>query len=618
MKKKIEIPPIHAIQDPTFLKDLTLPQLREFSQVVREEILQNVANNGGHLSSNLGVVELTIALHRNFDFSKDKLLLDVGHQCYTHKILTGRSLESLRKEDGISGFQKRKESAYDSFEAGHSSTSLSAAYGFAVTRDFQKKDYEVVAVIGDASIANGLAFEGLNNIGHSKHKVILVLNDNDMSISRPTGGFSHYLQRVRISSGYQSIKEKYHHVMAKTRFGNFLYRASARCKNAIKRFFLPSNLFDDLGFAYLGPVDGYDFKALDRAFAKAKKSRSSVCIHVITKKGKGYEPAEKDKLGTYHGVGPFDIEKGATPSFGNWSDLVSHEIFVNMEKNNQLFLINPAMTTGSKLNDIFARYPTRCFDVGICEEHAVSMASGIALNGYHPVLSIYSTFLQRSFDELQQDIARMDLPLTLLIDHAGLVGKDGETHQGIFDEAFLYSIPSTIIAMAKDEEELKDLMETSFQTNHIFAIRYPLGKRLEVSSSPHHYGIGEWVPLHQCRASSCVLTMGPISAEIQQIWKKKWKMDHIHVLYQKPILDGWIQKLLRYKRIYVYQPYATADGFIHELEDRLMKAGYQGKLSYYAIPRRFIAQGSVEEQWNRLHLSPEQVLEQILKEETHD
>lgn len=593
---------IHEIKNPKFLKTMSIKELEFLCTKIREEIISSCSINGGHLASNLGVVELTVALHKVFDFEKDKLLLDVGHQCYTHKILTGRSLEKLRKRDGVSGFEKRIESSYDCFEAGHSSTSLSTAYGMAVTRDINKEKYDVVALIGDGALTSGLAFEGLNNIGHGKSKVIIILNDNDMSISKPIGGFAKFLQDIRTSVSYNKRKKAYQRFMCKTRFGLWLYNLSAKVKNKFKRMFLSSNIFDTLGFTYFGPIDGHNLKSLEKILTQAKKATKSVVIHVLTVKGKGYKYAENDNIGVWHGVPPFNKENGQFIKNSNqisWSKLIANLLEEEMANDEKLVLINPAMIEGSCLRNIFHKYPNRTFDVGICESHSITMASGVALNGFHPIVSIYSTFMQRAYDEIQQDLARMDLNATILVDRAGLVGADGETHQGIFDEAMLYTIPNTVITMPSNQYEAKQLLKESLKKHGVFAIRYPKDCIIDLNDE-YEMNFGCWNYVTNNENDDVIVSFGPI---INEVKSKIAHIDIINALYQKPILDENVKKLLHYKRVIIYNPYATNEGFVNNLVKMLALYNYRGKILIVAIKQDFIKSGTIDEQMNDCQVS---------------
>lgn len=601
---------VKTINDPKFLKTLSYKELNLLCANIREEIINATSVNGGHVASNLGVVELTVALHRTFDFSKDKLLLDVGHQCYTHKILTGRSLDKLRKKDGISGFQKRNESIYDCFEAGHSSTSISTALGMAVARDLNKENYDIVAVIGDGSVTSGLAFEGLNNLGHLNNKVIIVLNDNDMSISKPTGGFARFLQRIRTSVSYNRKKKSYQRFMCKTRFGLWLYNISSHIKNTFKKMFLSSNIFDTMGFAYIGPIDGHNIKAMEKALKQAQKSSRSVVIHVQTIKGKGYKYSEEDHLGIWHGVPPFDKETGTfkCEQVTCWSQAIANDLDEILAKNEKTVLINPAMVQGSCLNEVFKKYKGRTFDVGICEEHAFTMSSGLALSGYHPIISIYSTFMQRAYDEIQQDLARMNLNVTITIDRAGLVGADGETHQGIFDEAMLYTIPNTVISMPSNNEEAKILLNESLNNHGIFAIRFPKAKINSLNEDVSSFKFGEWLKVRDTKSDDVIVSFGPI---INDLKEKISNVDIINAIYQKPILDDNIKHILNYKRVILYNPYGTIDGFINNFIEKLTLYNYRGVIKVVAIKQDFIKASSQIEQMVDTHVAIEDLIKVI-------
>ena len=494
-KKPLKRINLNEIENPNFLKDLSYKELDLFSEDVRKYIIECTAKNGGHLSSNLGVVEATIALCRTFDFSKDKIIFDVGHQCYTYKILTGRSLERLRKSDGPAGFQRLSESPYDHFEAGHSSTSVSAAMGMAVARDLNKEKYDIIAFVGDASIANGLALEGLNNLANSGHKVIIIFNDNDMSITKPVGGLAKSFRSLSNSALYRRSKHTYQRVMKKTRFGRWVLGWTSKVKNWFKRHLVALNLFDNLGLDYIGPVDGHDIRHLERALAKAKRYDNSVVVHIKTIKGKGYKYAENDDSGAWHGVGKFDIETGKVEidqKKVSWSNVYGDALLNAMCKDDNIVTIVPATGTGSGLQTIFESFPHRIIDVGIAEEHALTMAGGLSISGKHPVVSIYSTFLQRAFDELSHDIARMNLNATILVDRSGLVGADGATHQGIYDESFLISTPNTVVTMASRIEEAYGLMDESLNKHGVFCIRYPRSNVLP-SNQKVATPFGKWI-----------------------------------------------------------------------------------------------------------------------------
>ena len=589
---------IESIQNPDFLKDLSYPELDLLSEDIRKYIIDITSHNGGHLSSNLGTVEAIISLCKNFDFTKDKIIFDVGHQAYTYKILTGRKLDTLRKKDGISGFQKMSESPYDHFEAGHSSTSISAATGMAYARDLAKEKYEIIAFIGDSSIQNGLAFEGLNALSESGHKVIIILNDNDMSISKPVGGLSSIFRKFSTSNIYRKTKGAVRSVL-RGRFGRWLQVKLTRFKNWVKRKVINMTIFDNLGYSVIGPIDGHYIRQIDHALVKAKKLTKSVVIHLKTIKGKGYEYAENDSEGDWHGVSNFNVETGeikVKDGQVSWSTQYSVLLKNEMSINDKIVAIVPATGHGSALDSLFKLYPNRMVDVGICEEHAFTFAGGLAVSGYHPVISIYSTFLQRSYDELSPDLARMNLNATILIDRAGLVGNDGETHQGIYDEAFLYSIPNVTITMASRSNEALSLMKESLCNHGVFAIRYPREffstKVDEVKKIPY----GSW-KIELEGEKIAIVSVGPLTVKLKdELIKQEKNVTLFNAIYLRPMDEAKIKMLLKYDKVIIYNPYATKEGFATALEDRLLSLGYKGDVIVKCVPTVFVKQATIDEQ----------------------
>ncbi len=611
---------IRDIKDPEFLKELNYRSLDLLSEKIRREIIDKTSKYGGHLSSNLGVVEITIALHRMFNFKHDKLIFDVGHQSYTHKILTGRSLEYLRNRNGVSGFQKICESYYDCFEAGHSSTSLSAAQGFALNRDARGEKYDVVAVIGDGSIVNGLAFEALNNISHNNNKVIIILNDNEMSISRPTGGMGRFFAKISTASGYTNFKISYRRFMFKTRMGHALYNFTSRIKNAIKQKLVPTTYFDDMGFQYIGCIDGHNIKALEKAIARAKRTTKSVVLHVATVKGKGYRYAENDTTGYWHGVTPFEIESGKPknlhPEELSWSHLFSDLLTALMAERNDLVIISPATVKGSGLEDLFSTYPKRTFDVGIAEGHALTLASGLAVAGTHPIVSIYSTFMQRAFDQIIHDIARMNLNITFLVDRSGLVGLDGETHQGIYDESFLLSTPNTVVTMPSSDKEAKYLLNESLKQHGPFFIRYPrdlLKKNHLIQEENHQFG--KWIMERVANSKRvAVIAVGQLLRSLKElIIEADLDVTLVNALFLKPHDQEMLSSLSEYETIVIYDAYATEFGFTSYLKTKLCEMSYKGQIKSFAIPDVFVTQAKISEQLEELGLLPKQVFEEIKK-----
>src|SRR5574344_330030 len=625
MAKRIERIDIKAIKDPSVVKKMNYTSLALLCHDIRKEIITETSLYGGHLASNLRVVELTVALYRNFNFPKDKLIFDVGHQCYTHKILSGRSLEHLRQAGGVSGFERRSESVYDCYDAGHSGTSLSAAEGFAIARDLHHDDYDIVDVIGDSSIVNGLSFEALNNLGSRKNKVIIILNDNDMSISRPVGGLGNFFRKISTNRLYNKAKRAYQRAMWRGALGKRIYDFNYNLKNDIKAALVPTTMFDNMGFTYIGPVDGHDLKALDKALARAKTATKSVVIHVYTIKGKGYKPAEDDTSGYWQGVTPFEIETGDAklqhPAFMSWSHYFGDLTAEMMDEHPETVLICPAMVKGSHLEKAFATFPNRSFDVGINEEHALTMAGALSLNDFHPIVSVYSTFLQRAYDEISHDCARMGTDLTLLIDRAGFVGADGSTHMGLYDEAYLKSIPNVTLTMPSSRSEARSLYETSLQKGHgVFAIRYPHTLSNLLAPTPSlSLPYGKWRQLLKEKGGDTVtLGVGPLGLELyEKLVQNGYQGAFINPLYLFPLdLEG-VKSLLKFSHVYVYDPYRTEEGFAESLAAALAVLAYKGQVTLKAIPNVFVHHDSIDNQLAAYHLTPDDALKEILALSSH-
>lgn len=461
------------------IKKMSFPQLELFAEDIRKFLIDKVSKTGGHLASNLGVVELTLSLYNVFDFSVDKLVWDVGHQAYVHKVLTGRKdrFESLRKFGGISGFPKREESAYDMFETGHSSTSISSALGMARARDLCGKKHEVVAVIGDGALTGGMALEALNDVGYKKTKLIIVLNDNEMSIGKNVGGLSTYLSKLRVDPKYNKLAQEFDSTIRKIpNIGKGMANSIEKIKDGIKQVIVPSMLFEDMGLKYLGPIDGHNIKDLSKVMSLAKKINEPVIIHVVTQKGKGYGYAEKNP-GKYHGIGPFNCDSGEScaTSGDTYSGAFSSEIIKLAEEDRRIVAITAAMRDGTGLSKFAEKFPERFFDVGIAEQHAATMAAGMASEGLKPVFCVYSTFLQRAYDQVLHDVCIQNLPVLFAIDRAGIVGEDGETHQGVFDLSYLSHIPNMTIMTPKCIPELKNMLKWAVKQKYPISVRYPRG-----------------------------------------------------------------------------------------------------------------------------------------------
>ena len=491
---------LEHIEGPWDVKNLSQEELKTLAAEIRQFLIEKISVTGGHLASNLGVVELTIALYLAFDLPKDKVIWDVGHQSYTHKILSGRRemFDELRQYGGMSGFPKRKESPYDSFDTGHSSTSISAGLGIAQGRNLLGEDYAVISVIGDGALTGGMAYEALNNAAHLKKNFIIVLNDNNMSISENVGGMSKYLSGLRSGAGYNELKRQVSETLLRIPVvGSSLVEKISRTKDSIKQLVIPGMLFENMGVTYLGPVDGHDIKALVKTLKEARRMNHAVLVHVLTKKGKGYAPAEKNPS-RFHGIDPFDIATGKSLKekvYPTYTDVFSKEICQLAETEERLVAVTAAMPDGTGLKAFSKRYPDRFFDVGIAEQHAVTSAAGMAAAGLKPVVAVYSSFLQRGFDQVLHDVCIQNLPVVFALDRAGLVGSDGETHQGIFDLSYLSCIPNMSIMAPKNLWELRQELEFAVcHYNGPIAIRYPRGQAyrgLKEFDAPVEYGKGE-------------------------------------------------------------------------------------------------------------------------------
>lgn len=465
---------LNRITDPSSLKRLSLSELEMLAVEIREELVRTVTNTGGHLASNLGIVELTVALHRVFDSPRDKLIWDVGHQSYVHKILTDRKdlFPSLRQFGGLSGFTDKTESVHDHFYSGHASTSISTAMGIATARDLAGEDYNVAAIIGDGSLTGGMAYEAINHAGHLGKRLIVVLNDNGMAISPSVGAISRWSNRLRSDPRYRKAKAEAWHILSRTPFEKQFYFAGSMLKTKLKGLVLPTMLWEELGFQYMGPFNGHNIAELTMAFEQAKDNhRKPILVHVYTTKGKGYTPAENDCI-RFHGVPPNGNIQTTRVSY---SDVFASTLQRLMKENSKIVAITAAMKDGTGLNVVAEQFPERFFDVGICEQHAVTFAAGLASQGYIPVVAIYSTFLQRAFDQIIHDVCLQGLPVIFAIDRAGIVGEDGKTHQGSFDLSYLSLIPGMVIAAPKDENELQNLLKTAIEAKVPMAIRYPRG-----------------------------------------------------------------------------------------------------------------------------------------------
>lgn len=605
---------LEKIKSPKDLKGLSLSQLYALCKEIREEILEVVSQNGGHLAPSLGAVELIVALHYVFDSPKDKLVFDVGHQAYAHKLLTGRleKFQSLRKMGGISGFLKRSESEHDVFGAGHASTSLAAALGFAVARDLKKENYEVVAIIGDGGLTGGLSWEALNNIGHLRKKIIVVLNDNQMSISKSIGAISEYLSRIRTEPSYLKVKEDLEFLLRRIPLGLPIWESIQRVKEAVKHLFLPGMIFEELGFTYLGPIDGHNVEALIDILRRARNVEGPAIVHILTKKGKGYPPAEENPE-KFHGVPPFALETGEIlePSFPpTYTEVFARSLVDLAEKDEEIIAITAAMPLGTGLTLFAQRFPERFFDMGMGEACAVTFAAGLACQGFKPVVAIYSTFLQRAYDMIIHDVCLQNLPVVFAIDRAGLVGEDGATHQGIFDIAYLLPIPNLIISAPANEWELASLLKTAIQTGRPFAIRYPKERGIGVPyEEPEVLPIGKGELIKEGK-DLCIIAVGTTlnvaQKAVEMLEANGIQSALVNPRFLKPIDEELLLPLCSsIKKVLVVEDGVIAGGFGSYLLSILAERGLRDiKVKLMGV-EGFVEQGKREELLSLFGLTPE-------------
>ncbi len=569
---------LDKINGPADVRKLTYGQLELLAAEIRRFLIEKTSKHGGHLASNLGVVELTIAMYRVFDFPKDKLIWDVGHQSYTHKILSGRKggFDDLRQYGGISGFPKRRESEYDAFDTGHSSTSVSAGLGLVQARDLLGEDYKVISVIGDGALTGGMAYEALNNAGNRKTNFIIILNDNNMSISRNVGGVHTYLSQLRAAESYNALKENTKEALNRIPVvGSGMVEKITRTKNSIKQLVIPGMLFENMGITYLGPVDGHDIRSLVTILREASKINRSVLIHVKTQKGRGYGPAEKHP-DVFHGVGPFDIVTGKPLGGGggpSYTDVFSRTICAMAEEDPRIVGVTAAMPGGTGLSAFAKAYPDRFFDVGIAEQHAVTSAAGMAAGGLRPYVAVYSSFLQRAFDQIMMDVCLQQLPVVFCVDRAGLVGSDGETHQGILDLTYMTAIPGMTVMAPKNMWELEEMLRFSASYDLPLAIRYPRGKAyqgLEDFLAPVEYGKSEMLFEEDTLALVAVGSMVSTAEHIREKLKKTGRScTLVNGRFIKPVDTDMLDRL------------AANHRFIVTLEENVLRGGFGEQVLAY-------------------------------------
>lgn len=616
-----------SIKDPSFLQHLQKHELIELSQEIRRFLIETCSVTGGHIGPNLGVVELTIALHCEFQSPKDKIIWDVGHQSYVHKILTGRAKDfsTLRQYKGLCGFPKRSESEHDVWETGHSSTSLSAAMGMAIARDLKGEDFYIVPVIGDGALTGGMALEALNHIGNENKNIIVILNDNEMSIAPNVGALHNILGRLRTAGKYNWVKDELENFLKKIpAVGGKLASTAERLKDSLKYLFVSGMFFEEMGFTYLGPIDGHNFDDLFENLKYAKKTEGPVLLHVITKKGKGYFPAEQDTVGTWHGTGPYKIETGAfvkpVTNAPSWSQLVSETVRKLARDDQRIVAITPAMTVGSKLEGFQKEFPDRVYDVGIAEQHAATMAAGLATQGMKPYLTIYSTFLQRAYDQIVHDICRQNLNVFIGIDRAGLVGADGETHQGVFDIAFLRHLPNLVLMMPKDENEGQHMVYTALKYDDgPIAMRFPRGNGLGVPLDAEfkELPIGTWEILRE-GTDAAIITFGttiPMALKAAKMLERKGIfVKVVNARFIKPMDERLLTEILEENLpILTVEEAVLLGGFGSAVLEFAHDKGYDAKIERMGIPDRFIEHGSVKELLKEIGLTAEEIVNSIIK-----
>lgn len=612
---------LDQIQNVNDIKNLTEEEIDTLQDEIRTFLVESIAKTGGHLASNLGVIELTMALHLSFDLTKDKIVWDVGHQSYTHKILTGRKdgFEHLREYGGMSGFPKTEECEADSFNTGHSSTSISAGLGLAEAREITGQDYFVISVIGDGALTGGMAFEALNNASRMKTNFIIVLNDNNMSISENVGGLSKYLNDFRTADAYMDLKDGVVNSLSKIPvYGDRIVRKIRNAKSGIKQLFVPGMFFEEMGITYLGPVDGSNIKAMRRAFAEAKRVRGPVLVHVLTKKGNGYVPAERHPA-RFHGTAPFDIETGVPlhkQSKAHYTDVFSTVMKKMGEREPKLVAITAAMTDGTGLKRFRNLYPERFFDVGIAEEHAVTFAAGMAKSGLKPVFAVYSSFLQRAYDQILHDVCLQNLPVVFAIDRAGLVGKDGATHQGIFDLSYLATIPNLTIMAPKNKWELSDMLKFAIAADTPMAIRYPRGDACNLwkeKRAPIESGKAEVL----CEGTEVALFA--IGSMVETAWKVMEKLQErgisatvVNARFAAPLDKECICGLAQKHRLLVTLEENVASGGMGEhVAALLMEEQSRIKLLRIAVPDTFVEHGDVDTLYRVLGMDADTVTNRI-------
>lgn len=613
---------LEKIKEANDVKQLSLSECEQLAQEIRDFLIRSLSETGGHLASNLGVVELTIALHRFLHFPEDKLVWDVGHQAYTHKILTGRKEQfaTLRKTGGLSGFPKRKESDCDAFDTGHSSTSISAGLGLVQARDLKGENYQVVSVIGDGALTGGMAYEALNNAAELKKNFIIILNDNEMSITRNVGGMSSYLDHIRMAAPYTELKMGVTNALKKIpKVGDGMVDALHKTKNSIKQLVIPGMLFENMGLTYLGPVDGHDMRQLGKVLQEAKRKKGPVLIHVLTEKGRGYEPAMRHPA-RFHGAAPYEIETGLPKSNGNpsYTDIFSTVMRKFGDREPDVVAVSAAMVPGTGLKRFGNMFPERLFDVGIAEEHAVTFAAGLALGGLRPVVAIYSSFLQRAVDQILHDVCMQNLPVVFAVDRAGLVGSDGETHHGCFDLSYLSMMPNMTVMAPKNKWELSDMLKFAIRQKSPVAIRYPRGEAytgLEDYRAPIEMGKAEILEKGKEIAILAVGNMVRTAVQVTENLRNcGYEPTLVNMRFVKP-LDMDLLEILRedHSLIVTMEENVKSGGFGEQVMTYYGSRLHSPAVRIVAIEDKFVPHGSVEDLMHQQQMDSASVTERILR-----
>ena len=613
---------LEMIRKENDIKKLDEGQLKELAGEIRQFLIEKISRTGGHLASNLGVVELTMALHLTLDFPEDKLIWDVGHQSYTHKLLTGRKdgFDDLRKYGGMSGFPKRKESPCDAFDTGHSSTSISAGLGYVAARELLGQDHSVVSVIGDGSLTGGMAYEALNNASRLKSNFIIVLNDNNMSISENVGGMSKYLSGLRTAQAYTDLKKGVEDTLKRIPGrGDRIVSQIRKTKSGIKQLLVPGMFFEDMDITYLGPVDGHDIRKLLKVFNEAKRVDHAVLVHVITKKGKGYAPAEKDPA-KFHGPGPFNIETGEPKAPGGpdtYTQVFSKVLTDIAKRDDKVVAITAAMEDGTGLASFAKHFPQRFFDVGIAEEHAMTFAAGLAAGGMKPVFAVYSSFLQRAYDQTLHDVCLQDLPVVIAVDRAGLVGSDGETHQGVFDLSFLTMIPNMTVISPKNRWEMADMLRFAMDFRHPIAVRYPRGAAYEGMRqfrAPIEYGKSEVLYEEEDIAVIFVGHMAELADSVRRSLKETgYSCSLINARFVKPLDTELLEELAKDHFLFVtIEENVLTGGFGEQVMDYVSRAALDVYVRNIGIPDEYVEHGNVEVLRKETGLDRETVVKQVV------